>query len=204
FMKTQVAEYAWLRMLLHISTGVIWFAFAAEFILMLSVADKKIDYCKSHWLDIAIILLPLVSFLRSLRVLRASQALRLPQVTKMARVYRLRGTAVKALRGLILLEFFHRILRTDVSRSIDKLQIQLGEVEEQARGIRRKIARLEKRREADEATGENVLGGDTDGDAEIAGDESDDQKHLKAGRSSDSDVSPQPSSPKPQDSVSTG
>lgn len=147
FMKTQVAEYAWLRMALHISTGMIWFAFATEFILMLSVADKKLDYCKAHWLDIAIILLPLVSFLRSIRVLRASQALRLPQVTKIARVYRLRGTAVKALRGLIVLEFFHRILRTDVDRSIAKLKLQLVDLEEQARGVRRKISQLERRRE---------------------------------------------------------
>jgi voltage-gated potassium channel len=154
FMKTQVAQYAWLRMLLHISTGVIWFAFAAEFILMVSVADKKISYCKSHWLDLAIILLPLLSFLRSLRVLRATRALRIPQLTKTARVYRLRGTAVKALRALILLEFFQRVTGGNVDRSIEKLQRQLQEVEAEAKEIRRKIASLERnRREQESASG---------------------------------------------------
>ena len=59
FMKSQVAQYGWLRMLLHVSTGVIWFAFAGEFILMVSVAEKKVAYCKKHWIDLAIILLPL-------------------------------------------------------------------------------------------------------------------------------------------------
>ena len=51
----QVAQYAWLRLLLHVGTGVIWFAFAVEFILMVSVAEKKLAYCKKHWVDLAII-----------------------------------------------------------------------------------------------------------------------------------------------------
>ncbi len=149
FMKSQVAQYSWLRMLLHVSTGVIWFAFAAEFILMVSVADKKIAYCKKNWIDLAIIVLPLFSFLRSLRLLRATRvtnALRLQQLTKMARVYRLRGTAVKALRALILLEFFHRFISNDVDRKIEKLKAQLADVESEAKEIRRKIARLERER----------------------------------------------------------
>ncbi len=154
FMKTQVAEYAWLRLSLHVSTGVIWFAFAAEFILMVSVADKKLAYCRAHWIDIAIILLPLFSFLRSLRILRATQAanaLRLPQITKMARIYRLRGTAVKAIRALVLIDFIQRLMHSDVERSIGRLQRQLEEVEAEAKEIRRKIVRLEKRRLREEA-----------------------------------------------------
>ena len=58
---SQVSEYIWLRLLLHLSTGVIWFAFAAEFILMVSVAERKIAYCLAHWIDLAIIVLPLLS-----------------------------------------------------------------------------------------------------------------------------------------------
>jgi voltage-gated potassium channel len=158
FMKSQVAQYSWLRILLHVSTGVIWFAFAAEFILMVSVADKKIAYCKKNWIDLAIILLPLFSFLRSLRLLRATRmanAVRLQQLTKMARVYRLRGTAVKALRALIVLEFFHRFISNDVDRKIEKLQAQLADVESEAKEIRRKIARLERDRSCDEAISDN-------------------------------------------------
>jgi voltage-gated potassium channel len=140
-MQTQVAEHAWLRMMLHVSTGVIWFAFAFEFILMVSVANKKLAYCKSHWLDIAIILLPLFSYMRSLRVLKASQ------VSRMARVYRLRGTAVRALRGLILLEFFHRVTGSDIDQRIRRLERQLLDVEAEAKEIRRRINRLQRERE---------------------------------------------------------
>jgi hypothetical protein len=62
-------------------------------------------------------------------------------------VYRLRGTAVKALRALILLEFFHRfIFSNDVDRKIEKLKAQLAEIESEAKELRRKIARLERDR----------------------------------------------------------
>lgn len=145
FMKTQVAEYTWLRMLLHISTGVIWFAFAAEFILMVSVAEKKIDYCKQHWVDIAIIVLPLCSFLRSLRVLRATQ------ITKMARVYRLRGTAAKMVRALMLFDLVQRITGGSLDRRIEKLQRTLADLEAESEDIRRRIGRLERRRQRQQA-----------------------------------------------------
>ncbi len=144
FMKNQVAQYAWLRWGVHIGTGVIWFAFAAEFILMLSVAEKKIDYCKKHWIDLAIILLPFISFLRSLRILRASRAaklVRVSQISKFARVYGLRGTAVKALRALILLELFQR-LAGGPEASIRRLQKRLDEIEDEAKELRYKIARM--------------------------------------------------------------
>jgi hypothetical protein len=153
FLQAQVAQYTWLRLMLHIGTGVIWFAFAAELILMVSVADKKLDYCKKHWVDIAIIVLPLFSFLRSLRLLRMTgiaQTLRLPILTKFARVYRLRGTALKVLRALILLELIQRVSGGDTDRKIAKLQHQLQDVESEAKRIRRKISKLKRqRREAE-------------------------------------------------------
>jgi voltage-gated potassium channel len=151
FLKAQVAQYAWLRLLLHIGTGVIWFAFAFEFILMVSVAEKKLAYCKQHWIDLAIILLPLFSFLRSLRVLRATRAaklMKIPQITKMVRVYRLRGTAVKAIQALILLEFFQRLFGVNPERAIGKLQARLEEVEREAKLLRRKIIKLEREKAA--------------------------------------------------------
>ena len=117
----------------------IWLAFAVEFIMMVSVADKKITYCKEHWLDIAIILLPLISFLRSVQFVRATNALRLPQLTKMLRVYRMRGTAVKALRGLIVLELFSRFFQPNAEQAVNKLEEELREAEGKVRLIRRKL-----------------------------------------------------------------
>jgi len=150
FMKDQVVQHNWLRAFLHLGTGVIWFAFAFEYILMVSVARKKLAYCKRHWIDLAIIILPLFSFLRTLQVLRAtriSQLLRLPMLTKFARVYRLRGTAVKMLQALMLLDFYHRLVSSDPERRIERLHRQLEDVELEAKEIRRKIMKLERSRD---------------------------------------------------------
>ncbi len=147
FFKSQVAQYQSLRFLMHTGTGVIWFAFAAEFILMVSVADKKLAYCKKHWVDLTIILLPLFSFLRSLRALRATrlaELMRIPQLGKLARVYRLRGTAVKAVQALVLLGVFQRWLSRSPEKTIAKLQQELSDIESDAKQIRRKIARLQR------------------------------------------------------------
>ncbi|MEM8670998.1 MAG: potassium channel protein [Planctomycetota bacterium] len=145
FLKTQVAQYVWLRMALHISTGVIWFAFAAEFILMVAVADKKIGYCKKHWVDLAIISLPLISFLRFLQVMRVQQ------IIKLGRVYRLRGTSVKALRALLLLDSVERLLTRNPERVIDRLQIKLDDVEAEAKELRRRITKLRRQLEEENA-----------------------------------------------------
>ena len=147
FFKSQVAQYQLLRVLMHIGTGVIWFAFAAEFILMVSVADKKLVYCKKHWVDLVIILLPLFSFLRSLRLLRATRLaklMRIPQIGKLARVYRLRGTAIKGVQALVLLDVFHRWKTRSPEKSIAVLQDRLAEIEDDAKEIRRRITRLQR------------------------------------------------------------
>lgn len=146
FLKEQVAEHAWLRAMLHVGTGTIWFAFAAEFILMLSVAEKKWAYIRANWLDLAIILLPVVSFLRSLRVVRVTrlaQLARAQQLSKLARVYRLRGMAMKAFRALILLELFHRLFGVNPQRRLIRLRSELEEKQKEIARLRREIAELE-------------------------------------------------------------
>lgn len=123
--KEGIVEYPLLRMLLHFGTGMIWFAFTVEFIVMVSVAENKLKYCKKHWLDLAIILLPLISFLRSLRILRAGKILKagkLTQLAKLVRAYRLRGVAMRGFRALMVLEVVSRLLKIKPERRIRKLE----------------------------------------------------------------------------------
>jgi len=151
--KEQIMTRNWLRILLHVSTGTIWFAFAFEFIVMFSVAPKKWRYCKVHWLDLAIVLLPLISFIRSLRVLRATRLGRLAkiqQLTRLGRVYRMRGLAIKAFRGLAIFEVMNRLLRITPERQVEMLKEQLAEFETEAREIRRRIASIEQMIACDE------------------------------------------------------
>ena len=146
--KDRIVEYPMLRIALHISTGLIWFAFTVEFIVMVSVAEKKFDYCKKHWLDLAIILLPLVSFLRTLRILRAGRLAKLgklQQLSRVVRVYRLRGVAMRAFRALLVLELLHRVLRTKPENRIKKLEDMRTEKLRELEDIDEQIAELRKR-----------------------------------------------------------
>lgn len=146
-LKDQVARYSSLRFAMHVGTGVIWFAFAAEFILMISIAEKKIDYLRKNWLDLAIILLPFFSFLRSMQAVRGSRLARLakiPQMTKIARAYRLRGTVLKAFRAFVLLDVSTRLIRTTPEKQLARLKAQLTVTQREARMIRLMIARIER------------------------------------------------------------
>lgn len=97
-------EYFWaeavqahfaLSLFLYVASSIIWMAFAAEFILMISVADRKGRYCLQNWMDLAIVILPLLDFLPILRLLRLTRLLELQQVSRLGRLYRLRGLLLK-------------------------------------------------------------------------------------------------------------
>lgn len=154
-MSDVVTQKPWLQTLLHISMGLIWFAFAVEFIIMVSVAEKKLRYCREHWLDLAIILLPLISFLRTLRVVRATRLARLAklqQLSKMGRLYRLRGLALRALRAVLLFGLLNRLLRITPEKRLRQLREQLAEKEHEIEDLQTMIADLERQvQEAREA-----------------------------------------------------
>jgi hypothetical protein len=144
--QDNMAHFPALRITLHISTGVIWFAFAAEFLVMVSVASRKLDYCRRHWLDLVIIALPLISFLRSVRMLRATKLLnmsKLQQLSKIVRVYRLRGVALRGWRALLLLELVDRLLHATPEKRIRRLEARCEQAEREWLQLR---AELEERR----------------------------------------------------------
>ncbi|RMF41713.1 MAG: potassium channel protein [Planctomycetota bacterium] len=150
YFKHRIIDHPILRSILHVGTGVIWFAFAMEFIVMISVAKSKLRYCKEHWLDLAIIVLPLVSFLRSVRVLQAMRfvpATQLQQLSKAARVYRMRGVVMRAVRAMMLLELAERVLRTSPHKRLERLEqlrreklIELEDLDAEIAAVRAKLA----------------------------------------------------------------
>ena len=153
FFKSRVLDYPFLRIALHASTGLIWFAFACEFIVMLSVANKKLAYCKKHWLDMVIILLPLLSFLRTLQIFRLSQVARagkMGQLSKLVRAYRLRGVLMRSFRAFLLLEIAQRFRKPRLEQQILQIEDQirekeqeLAELHEQLLGLRSQINSVE-------------------------------------------------------------
>jgi len=147
-LSSMIERHGWLRLLLHISTGFIWWAFTVEFITMISATDKKFAYVKKHWIDLAIILLPLLSFLRSLRFLRLARLAKVQKIAKMGRIYRMRGLGMKVFKAMIVVGFMQRVLRVTPEKRLKKLQaqheekaIELNELEAEIAELQSEIAR---------------------------------------------------------------
>lgn len=144
-----VVDYFWadrlaadplLSGLLNGANGLIWFAFASEFILRLSIADNKWTYLKGHVVDLAIVLLPLFSFLQALRL---GRILRLQQLTRTARLYRLRGVSLRAWRALLLVDAVSRIINGPPERRLLRLRETLTQKEHELTTLRNEITKLE-------------------------------------------------------------
>ncbi|MCP4994137.1 MAG: hypothetical protein GY934_10205 [Gammaproteobacteria bacterium] len=139
-LKERVVEIPYLAPSLEIGKAVIWLAFSTEFVLMVSIAERKLLYCKKNWIDLVIILLPLLAFLRGLQLL---QATRIAWINKLIRVYRLRGLTHRAYRGLIVLEVLERIFHRDLHKRLAHLQSQVEQKEQEILHLHCKIQRIE-------------------------------------------------------------
>ncbi|MFK8077456.1 MAG: ion transporter [Granulosicoccus sp.] len=142
-LQSLVEQHQWLRILLHLCTGFIWCAFTIEFIIMMSTTDKRFAYVKKNWIDLAIILLPLVSFLRSIRVLRLARLAKVQKLAKMGRVFRMRGLAMKTMRALMLFGFINRLLRITPEKRLRKLKDLYEDQEEELADLQLEINELE-------------------------------------------------------------
>ncbi len=87
----------WQAIAVGATNGVVWAAFAAEYVWLLRLAPDRSKHARTHWLDLLIVVLP---FLRPLRVLRVLRVLRMARLVTVA-VYAWRQIAgVMRHRGL--------------------------------------------------------------------------------------------------------
>jgi len=146
FWAERLAGSKSLSLFLHTATALIWVAFTFEFIVMVSIVDRKLKYCKEHWIDIAVILLPVVAFLRTARLgrlLRLQQIGKIQQLTKTVRIYRMRGLLMKAWRAVLVLEIVSRIVRSNPEKQLARLRQQFAEREAELMALRAQIEKLE-------------------------------------------------------------
>lgn len=111
--------------LVLVAFGLIWLAFLIEFFVKIAIAECRIEYVKHNWLDVIIIIAPMLRPLRAMKIAKTSK------------VFTLRGVGMKFLRyGVTLvvgLEATDRLLqrlgiRTDNDRpnpsTMTRLQLQ--------------------------------------------------------------------------------
>jgi hypothetical protein len=137
-----LAELDWLNMVLDACFAFIWFAFALEFIIMVSVVEEKVAYCKKNWLNLLIILMPLLAFMRGFQVVRAFRAAR---AGKLLRVYRLRGLLIRLYQALVALSAIERLLYRNPEKHLGRLEKLHDEKERELAALRDKILQVKER-----------------------------------------------------------
>ena len=147
-----------LALALDIGIAVVWVAFATEFVFKSSAHPKPYSFATDHWLDVAIVVLPLLEFILTkwvdaaplARLLRLGRAVSPEQISRMQRLYRLQGVATKAWHALLLLEGVSRLLGNTPEKRLAQVEEQIADLEEQlkesceeAEELRAKIAAKE-------------------------------------------------------------
>lgn len=150
FWADWVAESALLETGLGLAISLIWIAFATEFVIRGSVADGKLGYALNHWIDLAVILLPMLEFMPFLRLLRVSRIMRLGKLARIAKYYRLYGLAGKGWRGLVVLQMLRYLFSRSPEAKLSRLKGQLEEKRQEMQDMEREADYFRRRIEAAE------------------------------------------------------
>jgi hypothetical protein len=126
-----------LALVLHVSVAVIWVAFATEFAIKVSATRRPFIYSKERWLDLAIVLLPMLEFaLTALadaapvaRLLRLTRAAAPEQLARMGQMYRLRGLLIKGWRAALVLRLVARLTGNTPAKQLRQLECRIAEAE---------------------------------------------------------------------------
>ncbi len=123
------------------TSAFIWASFAAEFVLVLSVVNNRLRFCRQNWMNIAVIVLPVVAFLR---VIQLGRLLRLNQLVRTTRVFRLRGLVFRAWRGIVALDLIDMIIRRDPSVRLERTKTLIAEKQDEIDVLHHEVTRLER------------------------------------------------------------
>jgi len=126
-----------LALALQIGVGIIWVAFAFEFIIKVSAIRKPFVYSKERWLDLAIVLLPTLEFILTAwadaaplaRLMRLTRAMAPEQLARMGQIYRLRGLLMKGWRAVLVLRVVAKLTGNTLTKQLRTLEIQIAERE---------------------------------------------------------------------------
>lgn len=120
----------------HFITCIIWVGFTVEFLWMVAAAPDKLTYCLKNWINLIIILLPLVAFLRVLSMFRFARMFR---AGKLLRAYRLRGLWTRLWRVALLFNLFERLQQRDPAKYRAALEKKIAEMEKELASLRAKL-----------------------------------------------------------------
>ena len=158
FYAEQISSNSTSKRIIEICSAFIWMAFVFEFVVMVSIVEKRIRYCKQNWIDVAVVLLPLVSFMGAARL---GRLIKLKQLSRTAKIYRMRGLAIRSWRAIVALDVIDTILRREPEKRMDRLEMQIIEKQEEIDYLRNQVEKI--RIKAEQNTNEDLLEKDGNG-----------------------------------------
>lgn len=139
FLHDQIAQQPHWVNAIHILTAMIWFAFALEFLLLISITEEKWQFARDHWVNALIIVLPLLAFLRMFVLIRFLK------VGKLLQTVRLRVLFTRVYRIALLLNLLERILERRPRLYLRILRDRERRKRKELAEIRARIEELEER-----------------------------------------------------------
>ncbi len=137
-------SHLWLTHLLNLGNAVIWSLFVIEFIILCSISKKPLKYVTSHWLELSIIILPMLVLARFILIFKYLQfsktAYLLVKIQNILNIYRARSVINRIIRILIIIDIVRRVYQhRNPQKYLQMLQDKLDDKEQEITEIKQKI-----------------------------------------------------------------
>jgi voltage-gated potassium channel len=135
--------------LINRGNALIWVLFVTEFFILFSIAEKRIDYLKKHWMEILIIILPMLALTRFILISRSlfftkGAFLFGMKIQRLLNIYRSRVVLNRVIRILVIINIVKRFYRRrNPEKYLIRLQNQLTEKEKEITDLKIQIDEME-------------------------------------------------------------
>lgn len=138
----------------NLGNALIWELFVIEFIIMFSIAEKKLYYLKKHWLELLIIILPMFALvrilagryvlLRQIKLINPENLLKIVRIRRILNIYRARSVFNRIIRIFIVIDVVKRFYQhRDPQKYLALLQEKLANKQQEIAEIQQQIQETE-------------------------------------------------------------
>ncbi len=136
----------WLFHLLNIGNAIVWSLFVIEFIILCSICKKPLKYALAHWLELSIIILPMLALARFVLILKYIQVSETTyliwfiKIQKILNIYRTRSVIHRIIRILTIINIVKRFYQhKNPQKYLEILEEQLQDKEQEIAKIKQQI-----------------------------------------------------------------
>jgi voltage-gated potassium channel len=154
FFPDKLNNHELLYHLVNLGNALIWELFVIEFIIMFSLAEKKLPYLKKHWLELSIIVLPMLALasilisryalLKQFNLINPENLLKIERIRRILNIYRTRVVFNRILRIFIVIDVLKRFYQhRNPQKYLTLLQEKLAQQEQEIVKIKQQITQTE-------------------------------------------------------------